>query len=261
MASPRHCPIVSDNGRNMDPLLEVRVLNAADAEAAEAGGADRLLVVTVSDGASGWTDPADAARSPEPALVSSLCRASDLPVRVLLRLDGGETTTGAGLVRLAGLASDYLAAGAEGLAYGFLDTDLEIDTELCAELADRTRVPWTFTRAFDRALDPRRAWRRVKALPGLDGVLTAGSALGAEQGHESLLLLAGADPVATELAIAAGGVRAEHVPWLVRSGLRRLHVGTAVRQGGSWTKAYTDAALVRSWRLLLDDAVQRARTS
>ena len=193
--------------------------------------------------------------------MSSLRRASDLPVRVLLRLDDDDTTTGAGLGRLAGLASDYLAAGVEGVAYGFLDTDLEIDTELCAELADRTRVPWTFTRAFDRALDPRRAWRQVKALPGLDGVLTAGAALGAAQGHEPLLELAQADPATAALAIAAGGVQPEHVPWLVRAGVRRLHVGTAVRPGGSWAKAYTDAALVRSWRLLLDDAVDRVRTA
>jgi len=252
---------VGDNGHDMDPLLEVRVVHAADAEAAEAGGADRLLMVAVPDGAALVADPDDAARSPEPARVSSLRRACDLPVRVLLRLDGGETTTGAGMVRLAGLASDYLSAGAEGLTYGFLDTDLEIDIELCAELADRTRAPWTFSRAFDRALDPRRAWRQVPALPSLDGVLTAGAALGASQGHEALLALAASDSAAARLAIAAGGVLPEHVPWLVRAGIRRLHLGTAVRPGGSWTKAYTDAALVRSWRLLLDDAVDRARTA
>jgi copper homeostasis protein len=241
----------------MDPLLEVRVVNAADAEAAEAGGADRLLVVAVPEGATGW----DAGRSPEPALVSSLRRACDLPVRVLLRLDDSDTTTGAGLVRLAGLASDYLAAGAEGMAFGFLDAELEIDTELCAELADHIRAPWTFTRAFDRALDPRSAWRHVKTLPGVDGVLTAGAALGAAQGHDALIELAGSDPAAARLTIAAGGVLAEHVPWLVRAGVPRLHVGTAVRPGGSWTKAYTDPGLVRSWRLLLDDAVDRVRSA
>ena len=241
----------------MDPLLEVRVLNASDAEAAESGGADRLLVVAVPEGSTGAND----VRSPEPALVSSLRRACSLPVRALLRLDDSDTATGAGLVRLAGLASDYLAAGAEGVAYGFLDAELEIDTELCAELADRTRVPWTFTRTFDRALDPRSAWRHVKALPGVDGVLTAGAALGAAQGYESLIDLAESDPVAGRLVIAAGGVLAEHVPWLVRAGVPRLHVGTAVRPGGSWTKAYTDPDLVRSWRLLLDDAVDRVRTA
>jgi copper homeostasis protein len=239
----------------MDPLLEVRVVHPSDAEAAQEGGADRLLVVALGPG--GESD----LRSPEPALVSALGRVSEVPLRVVLRLDDGDTTTGAGLVRLAGLASDYLSAGAEGVAYGFLDSDLEIDTELCAELAGRTGMPWTFTRAFDRALEPRRAWRAVKALPGIDGVLTAGSVLGADQGHEVLLEAAEADPVLAGLAIAAGGVRAEHVPWLVRAGVRRIHLGAAVRPAGSWGKAYTDSALVRSWRLLLDDAVARASSA
>lgn len=231
-----------------DPLLEVRVRHPADAEAAEAGGADRVLLTAPSP---------DGLRSPEPAVVSAVRRATALPVRVVLRLDPGDTTTGAGLGRLSALADQYAAAGAEGVAYGFLDADLEIDTELCAELAQQARLPWTFTRAFDRALDVRRAWRQAATLPGLDSVLTAGAATGAEQGHPALLALAEAEPVVAALAVAAGGPVAEHVPWLVRAGVPRVHLGSAVRPARSWDKAYTDAALVRSWRLLLDDAVDR----
>ena len=44
---------------------------------------------------------------------------------------------------------------------------------------------------------------------------------------------------------------------LVRAGVRQFHVGRSVRPGGSW-KAYVDARHVRSWRLLLDDAVAAA---
>jgi copper homeostasis protein len=47
------------------------------------------------------------------------------------------------------------------------------------------------------------------------------------------------------------------VPWFVRVGVRTFQVGPQVRPGGS-EKAYVDAAHVRSWRLLLDDAVMRA---
>jgi len=191
-------------------------------------------------------------------LVSAIRRATDLPLRAVLRLGDTLSTTGAELVRLAGLAGDYVAAGAEGVACGFLDADLEIDTEVCAELVGHAEVPWTFTRAFDQALDSRRAWRHVAALPRVDGVLTAGSALGADTGHKSLIEAARADAVVAGLAIAAGGPRPEHIPWLVRAGVRRLHLGTAVRPDGSWAKAYTDAGLVRSWRLLLDDSVGRA---
>jgi copper homeostasis protein len=42
------------------------------------------------------------------------------------------------------------------------------------------------------------------------------------------------------------------VPWLLGSGIRRFHVGSSVRPGGSWTKAYVDAGFVRAWRNLLD---------
>jgi copper homeostasis protein len=52
------------------------------------------------------------------------------------------------------------------------------------------------------------------------------------------------------------GLVAEQVPWFVRAGVRMFHLGPQARPGGSW-RAYVDAAHVRSWRLLLDDAVSR----
>ncbi len=237
-----------------EPLLEVRVLHPADAEAAEAGGADRLVVVALGQ---------TRAHAPEPALVSAVARATALPVRALLRLaedgDRGDSTTGAGLVRLAGLAESYLAAGAEGVVAGFVTDQLEIDAELAAALTDRLRCPWTFSRAIDRTLDHRRSWRQVARLPGVDGVLSAGSAVDARHGHEALLSVA-ADPATAALLLAAGGVLPEHVPWLLRAGVQGIHLGSAVRPDRSWTKAHADAALVRSWRLLLDDERDRIRS-
>ena len=53
-----------------------------------------------------------------------------------------------------------------------------------------------------------------------------------------------------------GGLLAEHVPWLVGAGVRAFHVDEQTRPGGS-RKAYVDAALTRSWRLLLDSAMDR----
>jgi copper homeostasis protein len=47
------------------------------------------------------------------------------------------------------------------------------------------------------------------------------------------------------------------VPWFVHSGVRQFHLGSQARPGGSH-KAYVDAAHVRSFRLLVDDTVQRA---
>jgi len=231
-------------------LLEVIVLHPRDVAGADEGGADRLEVVA---------DIESGGLSPEPAIVSAICKETDVPARVMLRLNDGFSTTGGELTRLVGLAEDYLSVGAEGLVFGFLDTDLEVDIELCAYLADKLpEVPWTFHRAIDAALEPARAWRQVRHLPGLDAVLSAGSPRGLEVGHDELTDRAEADPEMARLLMAGGGLRGEHVPWLARAGVRQFHVGSSVRPGGSWAKAYVDPGHVRAWRMLLDDAVDRA---
>ncbi len=228
-------------------LLEVVVLHPRDVPGADEGGADRLFLVV---------DPDSGGRSPGPAAVSALCRETEVPVRVMLRLNDTYTTTGGELARLVGLGEEYLALGAEGLVFGFLDADLEIDVDVCTALAERLPgVPWTFHQAIDAALSTDRAWRRVRALPGVDAVLSAGSALGLDTGADELTDRAAADPDVARLLMAGGGLRGEHVPWLVRAGVRQFQVGSSVRPGGSWTKAYVDAAHVRAWRMLLDDAV------
>ena len=228
------------------PIVEVVTLHPQDAERAQEGGAHRLHVAALSE---------SGLRSVEPAAVRAILRSTDLPVRVSLRLSDGFTTQGGEFARLRGLAADYLALGVEGFVFGFLTADLEIDVDTCAALAEGLMgAPWTFDRAFDHALEARRAVRQLVGLPGLDGIHTAGAVLGMDSGFDDLVTLAQASPDFAALAIAADGVRAEHVPWLVRAGIRSVHLGAAVRPGGSWTKSYVDAGFVRSWRLLLDDA-------
>ena len=230
------------------PLLEVVVTDPRDVPGAAEGGADRLYVVAPGD---------PVALSPEPSVVSSMGREADVPMFVLLRLNDSWTTTGGELERLVGLAEDYLSCGATGVAFGFLDADLEIDVATCTTLADRLpEVPWTFTGAVDSSLDPRRAWRRLLTLPRLVHVRSAGSPRGLEVGYDDLLATAESDPRIAAKLMPGGGLAAEHVPWLVRQGVRAFHVGPQVRPGGSG-KAYVDAGYVRSWRTLLDDAMAR----
>lgn len=228
-------------------LLEVAVLDPRDVSGAEEGGADRLLLAT-ADG-----------MSPEPALVSAVCRESELPVHVVLRLNDTWSTTGGELARLVGLGEDYVGSGAAGVSFGFLDADLEVDREVCDYLvAQLPELPWTFGRAVDDTLDLRRSWRRLTAppLPGLVGVRSAGSPRGLEAGYDELLALASGDPVVARTLLPGGGLVAEQVPWLVRAGVRQFHLDAQARPGGSW-RAYVDAGHVRSWRLLLDAAAER----
>jgi copper homeostasis protein len=230
-------------------LLEGAVAHERDVAGAVGGGADRLHVVGSRIGGHDL--------SPEIATVSAVCREAGVAVFALLRLNDSWTTTGGELTRLVGLAEDYLSVGASGVSFGFLDADLEVDTEVCTHLATSLPgVPWTFHDAVDDTLDPRRAWRALLGLPGLVGVRSAGSPRGMGEGYDDLLATAETDPAIAALLMPGGGLMGEHVPWLVRAGVRAFHVGPQARPGGS-RKAYVDAGLTRSWRLLLDDAMDR----
>ena len=229
-------------------LLEIAVVDPRDVPGADEGGADRLHL----------TAPGPAAgMSPDPATVSAVCRETDLPVFVLLRLTDSWTTTGGEIARLVGLAETFLSCGAAGVSFGFMDRDLLVDTEVCAHLAERLPgVPWTFHRAVDATLEPQRAWRQLLGLPGLVNVQSAGSPQGLSVGYDDLLDLARGDADVARLLMPGDGLLGEHVPWFVRAGVRAFHLGPQARPGGTF-KAYVDAGHVRSWRLLLDDAIGR----
>ncbi len=231
----------------MSGLLEVVVLNAADAERAESGGADRVHLLAGTE-----EDP----RSPEPALVGQVRRSTTRPIRVTVRLREGFSTDGGEMVRLQGLVSAYRQVGADGVVLGFLNAHTEIDIPVVAALVGQADFGWTFDRAVDACISVDRAWRELRRFPGLDSVLTAGSPRGVTEGLDDLVERARNDEFARSVIMAGGGLLPEHVPWLTRAGVRAFQVGAAVRPLGS-TKAYIDPGLVRTWRTLIDDAVGR----
>jgi copper homeostasis protein len=225
-------------------LLDVLVLHPADAERAEAGGAHRLEVASsLADG-----------MSPEPALVGQVRRATSLPIRVMLRLRPGYGTDGAEVARLKGLLSSYRAVGADGVVLGFLNAHTEVDTSVVTEIIrEHADLRWTFHRAVDACISSNRAWRDLRGLPGLDQVLTAGSARGVSEGLDDLVARTRTDDFARTVIMAGGHLLPEHVPWLARAGVRAFQISTAARPLGS-EKAYVDPGLVRTWRTLIDHA-------
>ncbi len=225
----------------MAPLLEIEVQRPRDVPGALEGGADRLLLTTPEG------------LSPDLREASAVLKESEVPVRVTLRLNDSRTTTGGEFTRLAGLAGEYAALGAQGVVFGFLDPDLRIDVETCAALADANPgLPWTFSDAVDECLEPHRAWHALRGLPGLDAVLASGSVRGLSVGYDDLLAQAAADPAVAALLLPGTGLVAEQVPWLARAGVTQFHVGAQVRPGGS-QRADVDAGHVRAWRLLIGD--------
>ncbi|MBM7785211.1 copper homeostasis protein CutC [Tenggerimyces flavus] len=233
-------------------LLEIIALGPADAAAAEEGGADRLEVCDAMD---------QDGLAPDPKTVAAIRRRCGLPMRVMLRLADGFTTSPPELGRLAALAKQYADAGADGFVLGFLSLSTEVDIVATSSLLDGihhaigVQLPWTFHRAIDHALESDLAWNVVRDLPGLDAVLTAGSVRGVDTGLDELVRRGRLGDGG--LVLAGGGLRAEHVPWLAQAGIRSFHVGSSVRPDSSW-KAYVDAKYVRAWRKLVDEEVARA---
>ena len=213
----------------MAGILHVRGRTPYEAECAEKGGADRLVVVSDDD------------LSPAPEIMAKVRKASTVHLRVLLRLREGYLTDGGELTRLQGLASAYREAGADGFIFGFLNAMSGIDRRACQELMGDNTWGWTFDRAIDAALDQDRAWRDVETLPRLDSIMTAGSAREVEQGLDRLI------ESSNDNLIVAGGLRPEHIPWLIRGGLRQFYMEVTPITHES----------VRSWRRLIDEELDR----
>ena len=149
----------------MSGLLEVIALHAADAERAEAGGADRVELCGSLD---------DGGMSPEPALVEKVRAATSVQLRVMVRLRAGFGTDGGEAVRLKGLIASYADAGADGMVLGFLNGMGEVDPQVVGELTAEGDWPWTFHRAIDSCLYPERGWAMLRRL---------GRCAGARQGR------------------------------------------------------------------------------
>ncbi|WP_033819584.1 copper homeostasis protein CutC [Kitasatospora sp. MBT63] len=224
------------------PVFEVIALTAQDAQAAAAGGADRLELVT---------DMAADGLTPSVAAFAEIRAAVDLPLRVMLRLRDGFTP--GDLDGLLTRAAALRAEGAEEFVLGFLAADGTLD--LPATLAVAGAVAgcrWTFHRAIDHSTDRAALRAALDGLPGLDTYLTSGAAAGVDHGQSVLegeLAKAG-DPGYRQQILVGGGLRAEHLPALRVAGFDAFHIGGAVRPDG-W-RGPVDAAAVARWRTLLD---------
>ncbi|WP_149183515.1 copper homeostasis protein CutC [Streptomyces sp. TRM49041] len=225
-------------------VLEVIALDAEDAIAAQAGGADRLELVT---------DMAADGLSPSRETYARVRAAVDIPLRVMLRLTDGFA---AGDVEpLVRAARDMRSEGATEFVLGFLDPDGRPDLAALERLAaELDGCRWTFHRAIDHATDRDALRRQLADFPGLDTYLTAGSAAGVDAGVPVLTAEAArrGTPGYEPRLLVGGGLRLDHVPALRAAGIDAFHIGGAARPAG-WTSPVARGA-VRAWRRALDEA-------
>ncbi|MFE2286702.1 copper homeostasis protein CutC [Streptomyces sp. NPDC059443] len=227
-------------------LLEVIALDAEDAVAAQAGGADRLELVT-DMAADGLTPP----RETFAAIRASV----DIPLRVMLRkADGFSAGTAEDLDRLVAEVRALRAEGADQFVLGFLNPDGSPDlTAVEAVVAELGGCGWTFHRAIDRAADRDQLRKALADLPGLDTYLTAGAAGGVDEGLPVLLAeaarSAAAEPGYEPRILVGGGLTLAHLPVLRGAGISAFHIGSAARPSG-WDRPVS-AAAVAEWRAAL----------
>ena len=221
-------------------LLEVIALDAADASAAEEGGADRLEVVAGMD-QDGLT--------PTVETVASIRAVSALPLRVMVRARAGFRTDPAEI--------ESLCAAAHGPGRR------RCGRPSCSASSTRTAT-WTWPRCVPSpppstcpgpvtapSTTPATASRRggsSRDLPGLDTVLTAGSPDGVADGLPNLERHA-AEPAGAALILAGGGLRPDLVPGARRDGHHPVPRRHPRRR--SWG---APVALVRAWRDAVDAA-------
>jgi copper homeostasis protein len=229
---------------NKRAVLEVIALDVEDAVAAQAGGADRLELVT---------DMAADGLTPSAETFAAIRAGVDIGLRVMLRLADGFAAGDTGL--LTGVTRELRAAGADEFVLGFLDPDGGPDLRAVERVvAELDGCRWTFHRAIDRAADRDALRRALAGLPGLDTYLTAGSAEGVDSGLPTLLAEAArsGEPGYTQQILVGGGLRLDHLPVLLDAGVDAFHIGSAARPGG-WATPVS-AGLVGRWRAVLDRA-------
>ena len=223
-------------------VLEVIALGVEDAVAAQAGGADRLELVT---------DMAADGLTPPVGTFVGIRAAVDIDLRVMLRLaDGFAAGDADRLVRVAG---ELRSAGADQFVLGFLDAHGGVDLGTVERVvAELHGCSWTFHRAIDRAADRDALRKALDGLPGLDAYLTAGSAEGVDEGLPTLLAEAArrGEPGYEQRILVGGGLRLDQVPTLLAAGIDAFHIGGAARPGG-W-EAPVSSAAVAEWRSVLD---------
>lgn len=222
-------------------LLEVIALDAEDAMAAQAGGADRLELVT-DMAADGLTPPRET--------FAAIRAAVDIPLRVMIRRTDGFAAGPRDL--LVDQARALRAEGAREFVLGFLNPDGSPDLAAVeAVVSELDGCPWTFHRAIDRAADRDHLRKALADLPGLDTYLTAGSATGVDAGLPTLLAEAarGGEPGYGARILVGGGLTLAHLPVLREAGVDAFHIGGAARPSG-WDRPVSPAA-VAQWRTAL----------
>lgn len=214
---------ISENAaRSSPPVLEVCVGSLADAQTAAAAGANRIELCSALE-LGGLT--------PSAALIEQVVGEVNLPCMVMLRpRSGGFFYSEQEFDCVQRDAERALRAGADGVVFGMLGPDAEIDASRVERLVtDAVGTQTVFHRAFDFIADKPAALQVLIEL-GVTRVLTSGGPATALEGSSSLRQLVQQAGSLIEI-LPAGGIQASSIGQILsETGCTQVHVGAAIGQ-------------------------------
>jgi copper homeostasis protein len=198
-------------------IVEVCVDSLESAIAAERGGAERVeLCGSLAEG--GIT--------PSAGLIATTRQKISINLHVMIRPRAGDFCYTADEFEV--MRRDILMAkqlGANGVVFGILDPDANMDVDRTRALVDLARpLQTTFHRAFDMSRDLLQSLEQL-AQTGVDRVLTSGGAASAIEGTATLRNLVEAAG-GRLIVMACGGVDHQNVQVVLeKTCVREIHVG------------------------------------
>ncbi|WNQ13276.1 copper homeostasis protein CutC [Paenibacillus aurantius] len=209
-------------------LLEVIAMTPDEARTARRAGADRIeLVSALSEG--GLTPSLG-------CVLETLEAADGIPVNVMIRPHSRTFVYDEQDLRVMERDIRVLAeTGIHAFVLGALTADHRIDTKALRRLLDAAGgKPVTFHRAFDEVLHQEEALETLKGFSSVTTVLTSGGLPSALDAIPKLRKLEALGRERNIAILAGSGLKMESLEAFIRSsGVRQVHFGTGVRQGGA----------------------------
>lgn len=197
--------------------VEIAAHDPESAFAAETGGADRVELF------SNWPE---GGTTPSTGMIAVVRENLGIDLHVMIRPRGGDFSYSEREFDV--MARDVVVAkslGANGVVFGFVNLDGEVDVQRTTELVQVARpLSVTFHRAFDMCRELPRALEDLISC-GIDRVLTSGGEAKALDGKQMLshLVSVAGDRISV---MVGGGVRKENVREIVLEvGVREIHAG------------------------------------
>ncbi|MBT2290383.1 copper homeostasis protein CutC [Paenibacillus albidus] len=229
-------------------ILEVIAVDVADARAAEAGGADRIeLVSAMSEG--GLT--------PSMGIIEQVVGSVSIPVYVMIRPHSRSFCyTPADVQAMARDVRVAKELGASGIVIGALSGSGEADLLSLREcMACAEGMGITFHRAFDASTSLTRALLAISKFPSIERVLTSGGRRTAPEAAAELKQLMELGRKLQVGVMAGAGMTVDSIHSFVRqTGVTELHFGSGVRPGGSFGLPVDPKLVVEAKRRLAEAA-------